>query len=74
MSEEQLALARRVVACPGWRWAPGVLTLAHLHALTAATPQARRGMMKLCLEEKADAEDGLCRLTPGARRPRPTAG
>lgn len=25
MSEEQIALARRAVACEGWRWTPGML-------------------------------------------------
>ena len=27
MSEEQIALARRAVACKGWRWLPGMLAL-----------------------------------------------
>ena len=27
MTEEQIALARRAVACKGWRWMPGMLTL-----------------------------------------------
>jgi len=26
MTEEQIALARRAVACPKWRWMPGMLT------------------------------------------------
>ena len=26
MTEEQIALARRAVACRGWRWMPGMLT------------------------------------------------
>lgn len=26
MRDEQIALARRVVACKGWRWMPGMLT------------------------------------------------
>jgi hypothetical protein len=26
MTEEQIALARRAVACKGWRWMPGMLT------------------------------------------------
>ena len=35
MTEAQTALARRVVACKGWRWLPGTLRL-------RATPPSRR--------------------------------
>lgn len=27
MTEEQIALARRAVACKGWRWMPGMLAI-----------------------------------------------
>jgi hypothetical protein len=40
MSEEQIALARRAVACKGWRWMPGMaiggLILTSTHGLVVA--------------------------------------
>ncbi len=30
MSEEQIALAKRAVACEGWRWMPGMLVVGSL--------------------------------------------
>lgn len=33
MTEEQIALARRAVACKGWRWMPGMLTTCDLRAV-----------------------------------------
>ena len=40
MTEAQTALLRRVVACRGWRWMPGMLRL-------RATPPSRRDHLKL---------------------------
>jgi hypothetical protein len=33
MNEEQIALARRAVACKGWRWVPGMLTTCDLRVV-----------------------------------------
>jgi hypothetical protein len=33
MNEEQIALARRAVACKGWRWMPGMLTTCDLRVV-----------------------------------------
>lgn len=33
MTEEQIALARRAVACKGWRWMPGMLTTCDLRVV-----------------------------------------
>ena len=33
MSEEQIALARRAVACKGWRWMPGMLTVENFRCI-----------------------------------------
>ena len=34
MSDEQTALARRAVACKGWRWSPGMLWFVWLSEIT----------------------------------------
>ena len=39
MTEAQTALSRRVVACKGWRWLPGMMRL-------RATPPSRRDHLK----------------------------
>lgn len=39
MTDEQTALSRRVVACKGWRWLPGMLRL-------RATPPSRRDHLR----------------------------
>ena len=39
MTDEQTALSRRLVACKGWRWMPGMLRL-------RATPPGRRDHLK----------------------------
>jgi len=33
MTEEQIALAKRAVACKGWRWMPGMLTTCDLRVV-----------------------------------------
>ena len=33
MNDEQIALARRAVACKGWRWMPGMLTVENFRCI-----------------------------------------
>jgi hypothetical protein len=33
MTEEQIALAKRAVACKGWRWMPGMLTVENFRCI-----------------------------------------
>jgi hypothetical protein len=39
MTDEQIALARRAVACKGWRWMPGMLTVENFRCIWSDASQ-----------------------------------
>lgn len=54
MTEEQIALARRAVACRGWRWMPGMATNSKFRRVVDACPVER---VPCCAEEGATYDD-----------------
>ena len=54
MTEEQIALARRAVACKGWRWMAGMATNSKFRRVVDACPVER---VPCCAEEGATYDD-----------------
>lgn len=51
MTEEQTALARRAVACKGWRWMPGMLAHAPDSEVEARVQKVDGEVLEVCLPD-----------------------